>query len=107
MSRDETAEEGVLRELKEETGYQGKIISLFRVIDKPQRKGENRQNVDFVFLVKAVKKVAKPDKEVKKVVWLDLNNLPKEKEFAFDHHETIQLYLKYRQQKFLLPAIKV
>lgn len=105
LDRDETTSEGILREVKEETGYQGKIISLFRVNDKPDRKGEDRQNVDFVYLVKPGKKVATPDSEVRKVEWFALDKLPKPEEFAFDHYENIELYLKYRKRKFSLPII--
>jgi len=105
LDRDETIAEGMLREIKEETGHKGKIISLFRVNSNPDRIGEDRQNVDFVFLVEAGKKVSKPDKEIKKTVWFNLNSLPNPKEFAFDHHENIEMYLKYLKEKFPLPII--
>jgi len=105
LDRDETTSEGILREVKEETGYQGKIISLFRVDDKPNKKGGDRQNVDFVYSVQAGKKVGAPDNEVKGTKWFDLDKLPKPEEFAFDHYENIELYLKYRKRKFPLPII--
>lgn len=105
LDRDETISEGVLRELKEETGHEGKILSLFRINDNPNRKGENRQNVDFVYLVQAGRKVTESDKEVKKVKWFELDKLPKPEEFAFDHYENIRLYLKYRRRKSPLPII--
>lgn len=104
LDRDETTSEGILREVREETGYEGKIISLFRINDNPYRKGEDRQNVDFVYLVRVEKKVAKHDSEVKKVKWFDLDKLPQPEEFAFDHYETIQLYLRYRKEKIDLPV---
>jgi len=97
LNRDETLEEGVLREVKEETGYKGEIICLFRINDRPDRKGEDRQNVDFVFIVKAKKKIGNPDKEVEKTVWFDFDNLPKSSDFAFDHFENVMLYVEYRK----------
>lgn len=103
LDRDETTSEGVLREAREETGYEGKIISLFRLIDKPRRKGEDRQNVDFVYLVQVGRKSSVPDQEVKKIQWFDLDKLPPSKEFAFDHYQTIKLYLQYMREGFTLP----
>jgi len=99
LDRDEDTKQGVLRELKEETGYEGKIISLFRIIDKPDRKGEDRQNVDFVYLIEAGEKTSDPDDEVSEVKWFSLNNLPDENHIAFDHWETIQLYLDKKKKR--------
>lgn len=96
LDRDETTEEGIKREIKEETGFDALEVKLFKVIDKPNRKGEDRQNVDFVFIVKVGEKVSESDSEIKEVVWFDLNNLPGEEEFAFDHFETIQSFLNQK-----------
>lgn len=93
LDRDETTEEGIKREVKEETGFEALEAKLFKVIDKPNRKGEDRQNVDFVFIVKVGEKVSESDSEIKEVVWFDLNNLPGEEEFAFDHYEIINDFL--------------
>src|ERR1035437_211634 len=54
LDRDENLEEAALRELKEETGYDGKIEMLFYINDNPKRPKEDRQNVDFVFIVKVI-----------------------------------------------------
>jgi 8-oxo-dGTP diphosphatase len=105
LDRDETTAEAALRELKEETGYEGKIVTLFSICDNPNRRGEDRQNVAFTFLIEAGKKTGEGDNESSEVVWLDLHNLPEQDEFAFDHLEHIDLYKKYLQQdaKSLLP----
>ena len=105
LDRDERIKVGALRELKEETGYEGEITSLFRIIGNPDRKGEDRQNVDFIFLVKAGEQISTPDDESSEIVWFDLDNLPDEEEFAFDHYETIQLYLKNRTGDTKLPIM--
>src|SRR5438309_392191 len=47
LDRNETIQQAVLRELHEETGYQGSIKMLFRINDNPQRPNEDRQNVDM------------------------------------------------------------
>lgn len=105
LSRGETVYEGVIREVLEETGYKVKINKLFKIISEPSRNGEDRQNVEFIFLAKSGKKVSKPDDEVSEIKWFDLNDIPNEDEFAFDHYQTISLYLKYIKEKFNLPLI--
>ena len=104
LGRNETTSEAIKREIMEETGYKVKNINLFRINDNPKRIGEDRQNVDFIFIVEAGDKVAGFDKEVKQLELVDLNNLPSPDEFAFDHFENIKLYLKYEEKPFALPV---
>lgn len=92
IERNETLKFAAKREAQEESGYQIKIKSLFRVIDSPKRRQEESQNVAFEFLAQAVKKISRPDHEVSEVKWFDLNNLPPQSEIAFDHLETIKVY---------------
>lgn len=103
LDRDENTAKGVLRELKEETGYDGKIINLFRINDNPNRAQEDTQNVDFVFLVEAGERTGKQDNESVEVKWFKLDELPMAEEFGFDHCENIQIYLKYLKKPFNLP----
>ena len=105
LNRDETLVQGVLRELKEETGYQGRVLSLFRINSRPDRQGEDRQNVTFVFLAEPSKQESHPDAEVQSVQWFALDGLPDSLEIAFDHWETIQLYLDYMKSPRLLPIL--
>lgn len=93
LDRDETLEEAVKREAKEETGYIVKIVKLLGIVDNPNRKGEDRQNIAFVYLAKALEKVGSADKESTQVAWFDLEKLPAENQFAFDHYELIRRYL--------------
>lgn len=95
VDRDETVAQAALRELKEETGYGGEVTRLFKVLDNPQRKGEDRQNIAFVYLIKPHSQTSKPDKnEVADLKWYSFDNLPKKEDFAFDHFEIIQDFLK-------------
>jgi len=105
LDRDETAAQGILRELKEETGWSGKIISLFRVNSKPNRPKEDRQNVSLDFLVKPIEKIGEPDHESSKIEWIPIEKLLSPEDLAFDHGESIGLYLKYRQKPFPLPIL--
>lgn len=56
LNRDETLEQGILREVLEETGYEGTVAKLLKVIDNPARHGEDRQNVSFVYIIEVGKK---------------------------------------------------
>lgn len=107
LDRDETLNRAVLREAREETGYNSEIVSLFRINDNPQRGSEDRQNVDFVFLVKLLDKVDNHDREVSEVKWFGLDDLPEKEKIAFDHYENIEFYLKYKQEKFDLPIFNI
>lgn len=106
LDRDETVTEGLRREVREETGYEIQNLTLFRINDNPFRKSEDRQNISFVFLAESGEKVSEPDQEVKELVWIDLSNLPKEEEVAFDHFEDIEFYLQFLKEKFPLPILK-
>ncbi len=105
LDRDETAAQGILRELLEETGWEGEVISLFRINTSPNRPHEDRQNVVFEFLVRPIAKVGEPDHESSKVEWIPIDKLNPLNEFAFDHGESIGLYLKYREHPFTLPLL--
>ena len=103
VNRDETVYQAIIREVLEETGYQSEVINLLSIIDNPNRAGEDRQNISFVFLLKPIKKISSSDDEVSEVIWFDINKLPNQSEFAFDHYQIIGLYKKYLREKFPLP----
>ena len=94
LDRDETCEQAVLRELKEETGLSGKIVKLFKIVDSPKRKNEERQNVAFVYQIKTEGRIKPDPEEVTEARWFDVENLPNEEDFASDHFEIIQSFLK-------------
>jgi len=105
VDRDETLEQAILRELLEETGWKGKIISLFRINSNPDRPKEDRQNIAIEFLVEPVIHTGENDTESTKVEWIPIDKLLPFDEFAFDHGETIRLYLDYKEKKFPLPLV--
>ncbi|HVZ12345.1 MAG TPA: NUDIX hydrolase [Patescibacteria group bacterium] len=105
LDRDENTQEGTLRELKEETGYEGKIDFLFRVNDNPERPKEDRQNVDFLYVCKVIGGEPTLNHEVSEIKWFTEAELPIDEEFAFDHRETILKYFEYLKQPFQLPII--
>lgn len=105
LDRDKRVVESVLKELKEETGMTGKIGQLFHVNDNPKRPKEDRQNVDFAYLVKVEGDTFSHDDEITDVQWFSKNNLPDEKDFAFDHRTTILKFYEWREKAFALPLI--
>lgn len=106
MERGETLEECVRREIKEEAGYMVKDIKLFRIIDNPNRRNEDRQNISFVYLANADKKIGEGDWEVEGHKWFKLSDLPPREDIAFDHLDNIELYKKHLVNPFLLPVVK-
>lgn len=105
LDRDETTAQATLRELKEETGYTGKIKFLFQIVDNPNRPKEDRQNVDFRYVVEVIEGEKKDNNEVSEIEWFDIDQLPSEEERAFDHIESVELYLQYLKKSFQLPII--
>lgn len=105
LERDETAAEGILRELKEETGWEGEMVSLFRINTNPHRPHEDRQNVSLDFIVRPTSRIGEGDHESSKVEWIAFDTLLPFDAFAFDHGETIRLYVEYRKHPFAIPLI--
>ena len=105
LDQDETTQQGALRELLEETGYTGTIIELFKLTSNPYRGKEDRQNVNFTYLVKPSEKIQDSDHEIMDVQWFDLEFLPKDTEVAFDHYDILQNYKQWMDTSFKLPII--
>ena len=105
LDRDETAEQAVVREVMEETGWKSKVTALFRINTNPNRPHEDRQNVALDFLVQPIRKIGEGDHESSKVEWIPMEKLLPLSEFAFDHGESIKHYLRYRISPFPLPLI--
>jgi 8-oxo-dGTP diphosphatase len=90
---DETLEECALRELREETGYDGKKTKLFMVNSKPNRSKDGKQNVDHVFIIEnLVKKYDFDKNEIEEVEWFSLDKIPEK--IAFDHIKPIEEFKK-------------
>lgn len=105
LERDETAAQCIVREVKEETGWESEVVSLFRINTNPNRPHEDRQNIAIEFIVKPIAKTGEPDHESSKVEWIPIDKLIPFEDFAFDHGESIRLYLQYRQKPFMLPLV--
>lgn len=107
LAMNETAPDGALRELREETGWEGEIVSVFRINANPfRRHDETKQNISIEFIVRPIKQAGAPDHESSKVEWIPIENLFWEEQFAFDHRHTIDIYLSYRKKPFTLPLFE-
>jgi len=105
LDRNETLAEGVLRELREETGWEGEVVALLRVNSRPDRPHESRQNVAFDFLVAPRRVVGEPDDESSDVAWIPIADLPPLETLAFDHGETVAWYLRHRDDTMPPPVV--
>src|SRR5207249_11009107 len=75
LDRDETLADGVLRELFEETGWTGWVVTLLRVNSRGDRPHEERQYVVFDFVIEPLEKRGQPDAESAEGQWLRLQQL--------------------------------
>lgn len=91
---DETIEETVMREVKEETGYTVTTVKLLTINDVPNPGENHRQNVVFVYVVEITGDQAAHDQESSELKWYPLNQLPPQSEVAFDHLNYLELYKK-------------
>jgi len=106
LDRDETVSLGVAREVLEETGYQVLSTKLFRINDKPDRPKEDKQNVEFIFLVTVGEIIAEHDNESTEVKWFPLRTLPPTEDIAFDHDQTFLWYFRFIKEELPLPIFQ-
>ena len=72
LDRDETLAAGALRELREETGWEGRVVSLLRINSRPDRPREDQQNIAFDFIIEPLEKRGEPDAESSDVQWIPI-----------------------------------
>ena len=101
VKMDESAEEGALRELREETGVTGCTIKQFHTFSAPCRDPRERViSIAFYALMKWQQAVGADDADF--ADWLPVNSLPS---LAFDHAEIIKLALEaVRRDIFFEPV---
>lgn len=105
VDRDENLEQAIRREIREECGCEIGTLTLLHIKDNPDRKGEDRQNIEFVYIAQALSDSSGSDEEVAKLEWFEMDSLPSEDGIAFDHAGELEVYKKYLSQPFPLPFI--
>jgi ADP-ribose pyrophosphatase YjhB (NUDIX family) len=93
--------QGVLRELLEETGWTGRVVTLLRVNSRPDRP---QQNIDFDFVIEPLEKQGEPDAESSDVQWIPMNHVLS-LDLAFDHMETVRSYFDFRRRLVTTPIL--
>lgn len=105
LSRDETIEQALKREVKEESGWEIENLKLMHIKDNPDRRNEDRQNIEFVYIAEAKTKKGESDEETRELKWFSPDDFPLNDQIAFDHSDDLKLYIDYRKKNFLLPII--
>lgn len=99
VDRDETCEDAIKREVKEETNLDVTHLKLIRVNDNPNRINEDRQNIAFVYDIRAKGELKGDDSEVEESKWFDFDKIPDETDFAFDHYDEVKNYIRIFDNK--------
>ena len=85
VENNETVEEAVIREVKEETGVETKIVSLIGVFSSPDR--DPRHNISIAYLCIPTTTNIQTSDETSEVRWFKLSDLPDD--VGFDHKDII------------------
>lgn len=98
---DETAEEGTLRELQEETGMSEVAVREAGVFSDPDRDPRERViTIAFYALVRPSKVMGADD--AAEAAWFPVDDLP---ELAFDHHEIFEAAMERMRRDIRFEAI--
>lgn len=82
---DETVEECLKREIKEELGIEVESMRLFGVYSKPER--DPRKIISLVYIIKRKSGELRPGDDAAEAQWFVFSNLPAD--LAFDHEEIL------------------
>ncbi len=94
----ETVEGATIREAREETGLDIKLIDILGVYSDPKRDPRDCHRIATVFVTKIISGKLKAGTDAKVARFFDPKKLRKE-DVAFDHFKIIQDYLKYKKHK--------
>lgn len=101
LRMDESAEEGAVRELREETGVTGCTVRQFHTFSRPGRDPRERViSIAFYALIKWQKATGADDAEF--ADWIPVESLPP---LAFDHKDIVEMAIKaIRRDIFFEPV---
>lgn len=96
LNPEETAEEGALRELKEETGLDIPFVQQFHTFTDPHRDPRERIISIGFYTFMEIREV-RGGNDAADAKWFPINNLPP---LAFDHEEMLNKALERLYEKF-------
>jgi 8-oxo-dGTP diphosphatase len=105
VDRDENIFQAIARETLEETGYQIHEPRLFLINHKPNRRNEDRQNIDFIFTASVGNKIGEHDFEIEEVKWFKFDLIPQATDMAFDHGLVLKKYFESLDKPIKLPIL--
>lgn len=105
VDRDENLFQAVARECREETGFEISSPDLFLITHKPDRRNEDRQNIDFIFIARAGEQVGESDHEIETIKWFEIPHIPSQEEMAFDHGLVLNHYFEHLKNPTNLPIL--
>lgn len=95
LNMDESAEEGALRELKEETGLTGAYIEQFHTFTDPNRDPRERVISIAYYALVRIQEVQGGD-DAAKALWFPLDSVP---QLAFDHDIILRIALSRLRER--------
>lgn len=102
IEANETARNGMLRELAEEMHTEGKILQIFDVLgpDPYPYEGAVHYNADTIYQVDIGTAAPQPDDDVAELIWIPIREL-KPAEFAFPSHQQFIAKLQAGEYKLI------
>lgn len=106
LEMDEAPEEGVKRELEEETGLKVEEVVQIGAFGKPERDPRGRViSISFLALINSSSSnEVKAASDAAEVKWFDIHQLPES--LAFDHDEIIKETIKILKDKLKLSMVE-
>lgn len=99
VEANETIEQAILREVKEELSIDAKIIKLLGSFGPTwyEYKGKGQYNTDLYFLIEPLSENFKAADDVNEIQWFPLNQLPPKEELSFPAVTKVLDYIKKTQ----------
>jgi 8-oxo-dGTP diphosphatase len=105
MDRDERLANVARREFMEETGFELGNLRLFDIDSRPERPGNERQNVTAVFLGDAGAQTGEPDHESTELAWYALDQVAQMEDIAFGHDQYVRAAARFLNEPFTIPLL--